>query len=241
MAATIISTLSKDPSALSPILRSPPTRLAAGFTGSTTAFVTRGRSRSNAPGKRGSLVVQMAASKEKKSRDLDMLKGMLSNDDTLLVAGFRFQGLSVKDMIKFRRELPDGANLLVTKNTLMVKASEGTKWEPISECATGMNAWLFVDENIAPAIRTVKGMQKDWKKDGVEVDFTGAVLDGKFIDPTGIAALEKLPTKKDLITMVAVGIKQVPTKLARATNGVPLKMAYGIQAIADGDSDIISA
>ena len=56
-------------------------------------------------------------------------------------------------MIKFRRELPDGANLLVTKNTLMVKASEGTKWEPISECATGMNAWLFVDENIAPAIK----------------------------------------------------------------------------------------
>jgi hypothetical protein len=100
MAATIISTLSKDPNALSPILRSPPTRLAAGFTGSTTAFVTRGRSRSNAPGKRGSLVVQMAASKEKKSRDLDMLKGMLSNDDTLLVAGFRFQGLSVRKLGK---------------------------------------------------------------------------------------------------------------------------------------------
>jgi hypothetical protein len=29
--------------------------------------------------------------------------------------------------------------------------------------------------------------------------------------------------------------------LPRVTNGVPLKMAYGIQAIADGDSDIISA
>ena len=108
-----------------------------------------------------------------------------------------------------------------------------------TECATGMNAGSR-DENIAPAIKMVKGMQKDWKKDGVEVDFTGAVLDGKFIDPTGIAALEKLPTKKDLITMVAVGIKQVPTKLARATNGVPLKMAYGVQAIADGDSDIIN-
>ena len=93
-----------------------------------------------------------------------MLKGMLLNDETLLVAGFRFQGLSVKDMIKFRRELPDGANLLVTKNTLMVKASEGTKWEPISECATGMNAWLFVDENIAPAIKMVKGMQRTGRK-----------------------------------------------------------------------------
>ena len=35
----------------------------------------------------------------------------------------------------------------------MCKATEGTKWEAISGCATGMNAWLFVDENIAPAIK----------------------------------------------------------------------------------------
>ena len=144
-------------------------------------------------------------------------------------------------MIKFRRELPEGAHLLVTKTTLMVKASEGTKWEAIQECTTGMNAWLFVDENIAPAIKSVKGLQKDWKADGIEVEFTGAVLDGKFIDAKGISALEKLPTKKDLITMVAVGIKQVPTKLARATKGVPSNLAYGVKAIADGESDLISA
>ena len=144
-------------------------------------------------------------------------------------------------MIKFRRQLPEGAHLLVTKNTLMVKASEGTKWEPISECCTGMNAWLFVDENIAPAIKSVKALQKDWKKGGIEVEFTGAVLDGKFVDTNGIDALEKLPTKKDLITMVAVGIKQVPTKLARATKGVPSNIAYGVKAIADGKSDIIQA
>ncbi len=153
----------------------------------------------------------------------------------------RFRPPQVKNMIKFRQELPQGAHLLVTKNTLMVKASEGTKWEAISECATGMNAWLFVDENISPAIKVVKSLQKDWKKDGVEVDFTGAVLDGKFIDSAGISALEKLPTKKDLITMVALGIKQVPTKLARGSNGVPLKLAHGVKAIADGKSDIVSA
>mmetsp|Transcript_17809 Transcript_17809/g.28408 ORF Transcript_17809/g.28408 Transcript_17809/m.28408 type:complete len:145 (-) Transcript_17809:223-657(-) len=144
-------------------------------------------------------------------------------------------------MIKFRRDLPEGAHLLVTKNTLMVKATEGTKWEAISECATGMNAWLFVDENIASAIKSVKELQKGWAKSGVEVQFTGAVLDGKYIEPAGIAALEKLPSRKELITMVAVGIKQVPTKLARATQGVPLKLAYGTKAIADGESDLIKA
>ncbi len=158
-----------------------------------------------------------------------------------LTAELLFLRFQVKNMIKFRRQLPEGAHLLVTKNTLMVKATEGTKWEAISECATGMNAWLFVDENVAPAIKSVKGLQKDWKKDGIEVDFSGAILDGKFIDPKGISALEKLPTKKDLITMVAVGIKQVPTKLARASNGVPLKLAYGVKAIAEGESTIITA
>jgi|TARA_B110000977_G_scaffold69199_2_gene93990 large subunit ribosomal protein L10 len=144
-------------------------------------------------------------------------------------------------MIKFRRSLPEGAHMVITKNTLMVKATEGTKWESIEQCATGMNAWLFVDENIAPAIKAVNGMKKEWNTAGIECEFTGAVLDGKFVDVKGIGALEKLPTKKDLITMVAVGIKQVPTKLARATKGVPSNIAYGVKAIADGDSDLINA
>ena len=104
-----------------------------------------------------------------------------------------------------------------------------------------MNAWLFVDESIAPAIKAVNGLKKGWNKAGIECEFTGAVLDGKFVEPTGINALEKLPTKKDLIQMVAVGIKQVPTKLARATKGVPSNLAYGVKAIADGESDLIQA
>ena len=73
------------------------------------------------------------------------------------------------------------------------------------------------------------------------MDFSGAVLDGKYIAPAGMKALENLPTKLDLITKIACGIKQVPTKLARATKGVPSNLAYGVKAIADGESDIINA
>tara|TARA_B100001758_G_scaffold244089_2_gene254900 strand:- start:754 stop:1230 length:477 start_codon:yes stop_codon:yes gene_type:complete len=66
--------------------------------GNKSAFSIRDRSARGET--RGSLVVQMAASREKKHRDVNMLKGMLSNDDTLLVAGFRFQGLSVRKFIE---------------------------------------------------------------------------------------------------------------------------------------------
>ena len=66
----------------------------AKYGANTSAFAARVGSGSRA-GQRGALVIQMAASKEKKDRDLSMLKGMLENEDTLLVAGFRYQGLSV--------------------------------------------------------------------------------------------------------------------------------------------------
>ena len=67
----------------------------SGFSGNVTAFNSRVVS-GNRAGERGSLVVQMAASREKKSRDLSMLKGMLDKEETLLVAGFRYEGLSVR-------------------------------------------------------------------------------------------------------------------------------------------------
>ena len=87
---------------------------------------------------------------------------------------------------------------MVAKNTLLRKALEGTAFEPLSECSTGMNAWVFVDENVAP-------------------------------------------TKIDLITKIAVGIKQVPTKLARGTKGNANKLGYAAKAIAEGKSDLIQA
>ena len=51
---------------------------------------------------RGALVINMAASKEKKARDIGMLKGMLEKEETLLVAGFNFQGLRVRTPASYR-------------------------------------------------------------------------------------------------------------------------------------------
>lgn len=154
---------------------------------------------------------------------------------------FDARDAQVKDMIAFRRAMPEGATIMVAKNTLMRKAVEGTSFEAITECSTGMNAWVFVDENVAPAMKAVKKLTKDWNKAGKEVAFTGACMDGQFIAPNAMAPLEDLPTKLDLITRIAVGVKQVPTKLARATKGNASKLGYATQAIAEGKSDLIQA
>ena len=46
--------------------------------------------------KRGALHVVGAASKAKKNRDLDRLRDLASAEETLLVAGFNYQGLTVR-------------------------------------------------------------------------------------------------------------------------------------------------
>jgi large subunit ribosomal protein L10 len=79
------------------------------------------------------------------------------------------------------------------------------------------------------------------KARGMELMWTGGVMDGKFVKPADIAKLESLPTKKELIGQIACALKQVTTKVARGVNGVSLKMAYGVKAIADGKSEIVKA
>jgi large subunit ribosomal protein L10 len=144
-------------------------------------------------------------------------------------------------MITLRRSLPEGSHLVVAKNTLLRKAVEGTKFEPMAQATTGMNAWLFVDENVAPTMKAIKALSKGWEKAGKQVGFNGACMDGQFLGPAAIAPLENLPTKLDLITKIAVGIKQVPTKLARGTKGNANKLGYAVKAISEGKSEIISA
>ena len=69
-------------------------------------------------------------------------------------------------MITLRRSLPEGSHLMVAKNTLLRKAVAGTKFEPMAQATTGMNAWLFVDENVAPTMKAINGLQKGWEKAG---------------------------------------------------------------------------
>ena len=95
MAAMMTATTACSVRPSSGVAARPNARFAAsGFYGNASAFSRVGSG--NRAGQRGALVVQMAASKEKKARDLSLLKGMLEKEETMLVAGFRYEGLPVR-------------------------------------------------------------------------------------------------------------------------------------------------
>lgn len=168
-------------------------------------------------------------------------------ESSAVVVGLRYQGLTVKQMQDFRRSLPEGAKLIVCKNTLLKRAADSVEgWSELKTAAKGDNAWMFVQEDvIADSVKAYTAFEKELKealpKEEREkarpIDVSGGVMDGKMLEYADVKRLEKLPTKKELIAKIAALINKVPTKVAVAVKQVPLKVAYGIKAISDADDN----
>ncbi|KAK2979334.1 hypothetical protein RJ640_013298 [Escallonia rubra] len=138
--------------------------------------------------------IRAAISRTKKEETVDTVKQQLQ--DCYLLAGIKYQGLTVQQFRELRTSLPDTSKLIVAKNTLVLKAIEGTQWESLKPCMKGMNAWLFVHtEEIPAAIKPYRNFQKEKK---VENDFSGAVFEGKYYAPEDFKDLETMPTRAEV-------------------------------------------
>jgi large subunit ribosomal protein L10 len=131
-----------------------------------------------------------------------------------LLAGIWCHGLTVAQLRSIRASLPATARLLVTKNSDMAAAVEGTRWEALRPCARGMNAWLFVrSDEIPPALKPYRDFQREWK---LQLnDFTGAVYEGRLYGPDDFAKLETMPTRAQSYQYL-LGCLQMPAVNALA-------------------------
>nr|GMD35257.1 50S ribosomal protein L10, chloroplastic [Ipomoea batatas] len=180
------------------------------------------------PSKTRPLTIRSAISRTRKEETVEAVKQQLQ--DCYLLAGIRYKGLTVKQFQDLRTQLPETTKLLVAKNTLVLKAIEGTPWEALKPCMTGMNAWLFVhSEEIPAALKPYRTFQKEQKLEGN--DFAGAVFEGKFYGPDEFKSLENLPSRAEVYAKLLGSLKGpasavVGTLQAPARNLVMVLQAY---------------
>lgn len=147
----------------------------------------------------------------------------------------------MKQFQDLRKSLPENTKLIVAKNTLVYKAIEGTQWEALKPCMTGMNAWLFVhSEEIPAAIKPYRDFQKERKLD--ENDFTGGVFEGKFYGPADFKQLESMPTRAEIYatllgSLQSPALNLVGTLQAPARDLVMLLKAYVNKLEQEGGGD----
>eukprot|EP00892_Ulva_mutabilis_P002743 jgi/Ulvmu1/1246/UM109_0044.1 len=194
-------------------------------------------------------VVASAISKEKKSQVVANLTELLSQSN--FVYGMEYKGISVPDLESMRASLPTDSSMVVTKNRLLRVAVDNLETEEERErwaglCGQkGQNAFVFApEESIRDSVKayntllkSLKDKQPDPKK-GEEpppppTSIKCIVMDGQAIDATKWKTLEKIPTKQELLTKIAVGIKANPRKIAVGIKALPTKLAYGVKALSE--------
>ena len=159
--------------------------------------------------------------KQAKQVVIDEIKAKLEKAESAVVIDYI--GITVAEADAMRKNLRE-ANLdyTVYKNTLVKRAIEGTKYEPLADVLEGPSALaISYDDATAPA-RVLNEAIKSYKK----MEFKGGVVEGEFLDKEGIQAIADIPSRDVLIAKFMGSIQSPVSKLVRT-----------FQAIADAKAE----
>lgn len=158
--------------------------------------------------------------KTQKNASVDELKAVLSTAQLAIVADYR--GLSVKELTDLRRRVQAvGGNVHIAKNTLIKVAKQGQdQWNGLDEILAGPTALVIGNDDFIGAAKALSDFAKE--KRAVQVQIRGGVLNGEAMDTAKIQALANLPTRDQLLAMIAQLLQSPITGFAR-----------GVRALAD--------
>jgi large subunit ribosomal protein L10 len=159
------------------------------------------------------------------------LKQELSQSQMTLVIDYK--GLTVAEITDLRRRLREsGATCAVAKNTLMRRAVDGDEnWQSLGEFLKDSSAFLFLKDDLNGPIKAYQDFQKATNKS----ELRGGVLEGKALTFEQVKAIGDLPSKEQLMAQIAGALNAVVTKIAVGIKEVPSGLARGLQAYADKD------
>ncbi len=120
-----------------------------------------------------------------------------------------YRGLDVNTLVEFRRKLATGnqGEFKVIKNSLAMRAIEGTDFAGLAEFLTGPNAVLFGYEDVVTSAKALT----DFAKENDALEVKAASLDGRVLTEEQIKALAGLPSK-EVLQAILLGVLQAPSR-----------------------------
>jgi len=140
-----------------------------------------------------------------------------------------FTGLDVKSITALRRSLKDsGAEYVVVKNRLAKLAFEGTELPDITSDLVGPTGMVFgYDDVVAPA----KALTDFAKQHDKKPAFKLGILESKVLQPEQIDRIANLPSREQLLALLAGALEAPMAMLATALEGKVQEMAGLLDAL----------
>ena len=165
-------------------------------------------------------------SKQERNDEIAELKTEFSAAPNALLVGF--QGIKVEADERLRRELRQ-ANLTyrVVKNTLAIRASEGTPMEKVKEHFVGPTAVALSPNDPV----TMAKILSKWAKESPVFTFKAGIVEGQVIQVKDIESLSNMPAKEELISKTMFLINSSAQRLAVVTAGVARNLALVLEQV----------
>lgn len=156
-----------------------------------------------------------------KEKVVEELGQIFESSGVVVVA--HYAGLTVAEMQALRASMREaGGSVRVAKNTLAKIALEGTPAAPIAGLLTGMTVLAYSEDPVAAAKVADK-----FAKGNEKFVILGGAIGGTALDPAGVTAVSKMPSREELIAQIVSCIGAPAANLAGAI-GAPASNIAGI-------------
>ncbi len=151
----------------------------------------------------------------KKAEVVKQTVELLNNAESAIVVDYR--GLTVAEVTDLRKQLRDaGVKMSVIKNKILDRAVEGTDYEDLKSTFVGPTAVAFSDEDpIAPA-----KILKNFADDHDALEIKGGFIEKKVKTLDEINEYATMPSREDLLSMLASALQDPMRKIACAVKAV---------------------
>lgn len=162
---------------------------------------------------------------EKKQVVLDIKEKMEQAKGMVL---YDYRGLSVAEVTDLRNQFREaGVEYRVIKNSMLKRAAKMLEIEGLDEHLIGPTAVAFGFEDAVAPAKVLVDFTKKLKKTQIK---TG-ILEGKLIGIDNVKSLAALPSRDQLLGMLAGTLNAPITGFARSLSGIISKLGYALNAV----------
>ena len=142
-------------------------------------------------------------------------------------------GMDANTTGALRAELAEqNVHMMVVKNSLVRRASEGTKLAPAFEGTSGQIAVCWGSTDFVSLVKTIVALDKNSDKYDLFKAQRGA-MDGESLDAEGLKAVSKWPSRDEQIALLVGQILAPGANLSAALLGPGKKLASQIKQIGE--------
>ncbi|MFT5299340.1 MAG: large subunit ribosomal protein L10 [Mariniblastus sp.] len=142
-------------------------------------------------------------------------------------------GMEALAATALRQRLRDkGIGMMVVKNSLARRATEGTSLAPAFEGVEGSNAVLWGAEDFVTLVKEVTELNKDGDE-FEKFEARGGAMDGEQLTPERVAEISKWPSRAEQLSMLVGQLLGPGANLAAQLNGPGGQLVSQIKQVAE--------